>query len=88
MFQLSGDAAGSHPVSGLVDKNKSAFPTGIPKPLEGFPLQCDGNIDSAELAAFGIQIQVPDLYMFDFDLEEFTDARAGGSEKSYNKIVV
>ena len=43
-----------------------------------------GEEQSPYLAAFGVEIEIAKLQILHFDLAQFTDARAGGGEKTHD----
>lgn len=60
-FQLSGNAAGSDALAILVQKNEAAFLLLFSQPRKGFFLQFFGNVNPAQLSAFGVQVEVSSL---------------------------
>ena len=88
IFELACNAAGCDSLSLLVDKNKAALFSAVLQPGESLLLQGRGNIDPAQLAAFGVEIQITDFDMLHFDLHQLTDAGAGGSQKTDHEIPV
>ena len=51
-----------------------------------FPAEGAGEEQSPYLAAFGVEIEIAKLQILHFDLAQFTDASAGGGEKSHDEI--
>ena len=67
-------------------KEKAAVDAAGGKVRDCFPAEGAGEEQSPYLAAFGVEIEIAKLQIFHFDLAQFTDARAGGGEKTHDEI--
>ena len=56
------------------------------KPRKGFFLQGLRNVDTAELAAFGVQVEIAELNVFHLDLDQLAHPRSRGSKKADHKV--
>ena len=87
-LKLACDAAAGDTVAVAVCEEETAGPLLSVDPVQRFLLERLWDIDTTELAAFRVDIDVAASDMFDFKLDEFMNPGAGGGEKVDDKIPV
>ena len=85
-FQLPVDAAGTDAVSVTVDEQIPGFAVAFLEPAQCFLAKFGRNVEPADFAALGIDVHVAAGDVFDFDLNQFADAGAGGGQIAHDEI--
>ena len=85
LFQFARNAPCGDTLSTLIEEDKTAVLLLFCKPRKGFFLQGLRNVDTAELAAFGVQVMIAEPDVFHLDLDQLAHSRSRGSKKADHK---
>ena len=86
LFQFARNAPCGDALSTLIEEDKTAVLLLFCKPRKGFFLQGLRNVDTAELAAFGVQVEIAELDVFHLDLDQLAHSRSRSSKKADHKV--
>lgn len=86
MFEAGMDPSDRHGAAVLIEKEKTAGLSTLMAPGDRLVTERVGNINTADLSAFRVEIQITAVEVLDLDLGQFADTRACGYEKTHDKI--
>ncbi len=79
----AGDSAGRDTLSVSVQEQIAAIPV---QPLEGFLPELAGDVQAADFAAFGVDVEEARAHMLDLELDQFAHAGTGGGHVPDDEI--
>ena len=87
-LQLIADAASGDALAETVAEKIAACASALRKPLVRLGLEPFRDVDSAQLAALAVEVEIARLYVFNLDLQQFRDARTCRTQIAHHEIPV
>lgn len=85
-LELAADSAGSNLVSSAVDKQKTGNLALCRQPFQGFLTQSIRKMQTADFTTLCIEINIAQMQMLRFNLNQFTDPGSCTGQEPHNKI--
>lgn len=86
LLQFARNAPCGDTLSTLIEKDETAVLLLFGKPRKGFFLQGLRNVDTAELTALRVQVEIAEPDVFHLDLDQLAHSRSRGSKKADHKV--
>ena len=87
-LQLAGDATRRDARAEAVAEEVAACAAGLHEPLVRLRLEPFRDVETAELSALAVEVEIARFHVFHLDLQEFRDAGARGAEIAHHEIPV
>lgn len=87
-LQLIADAASGDALAETVAEKIAACASALRKPLVRLGLEPFRDVDSAQLAALAVEVEIARLHVFDLDLQQFRDTRTRRTQVAHHEIPV